>query len=240
MQQKTQVYNYTHFNPEVYDTTEGFGPKIGERALDFTAFTPDGIKLGLEDFAGRDLVIETGSLSCPYFLENLPAMNALANRHLNVAFVVLYVREDHPGEILQAHHHMEQKFDRAAALSTKLVSYREVLVDDIHGSAHRAYGGLPNMVYWIGKDQTIRHKQLWNHPARLDLMLSGLFLLDSSLDEDHIPDHLPKFSTTCSALLKAGPTAAFDYLKSLPKIWQRQKYNQLEEDEYKSFFTLIP
>ena len=59
-------YNYERFSPAQYDLTNFPGPKAGEQAnLDFDLFSLDGDFVPLRSYAGKWLVIETGSLTCP-------------------------------------------------------------------------------------------------------------------------------------------------------------------------------
>jgi hypothetical protein len=44
---------------------------------------------------------------------------------------------------------------------------RPILVDDLEGTVHRAYGLLPNMSWVLGRGGTILYKAMWTSAARL-------------------------------------------------------------------------
>lgn len=49
-----------------------------------------------------------------------------------------------------------------------------VLVDDLEGSVHQAYGEMPNMVYIIGKDGRIAYRSMWTDHMDIAAMLASL------------------------------------------------------------------
>jgi len=56
----------------------------------------------------------------------------------------------------------------ARALKLEFNLKRQILLDDLEGSAHLAYGMLPNMSWIIGSGGTIRHKAAWTDPADIE------------------------------------------------------------------------
>lgn len=85
-------YNYGHFRPEHYDFRGFDGPKPGDDAPDFEALTPEGDPVRLSDFAGRWVVLETGSITCPSTDSKVHATDELQREHPGVEFVRLYTR----------------------------------------------------------------------------------------------------------------------------------------------------
>lgn len=59
-----------------------------------------------------------------------------------------YTREAHPGEHYPHHGSMADKRHHAQAFRDHCKVRRQILLDDLDGSAHRAYGLLPNMA-WV-------------------------------------------------------------------------------------------
>jgi len=53
-----------------------------------------------------------------------------------------------------------------------------ILVDDIEGSTHKAYGLQPNMVYLINRDGVIVYKSDWTDAHELETMCESLGRLD--------------------------------------------------------------
>jgi hypothetical protein len=48
---------------------------------------------------------------------------------------------------------------------------RPVLVDDLEGTAHTAYGSMPNMSWVLGRSGTILYKAMWTSAARIEEFL---------------------------------------------------------------------
>jgi len=156
-------YNYAKFRSELYDLSNFPGPKVGESALDFSATTLDGRPMHLSDLRGKVVVLETGSITCPAYVHRINPMNKLAKQYPDIVFLLLYVREAHPGAQIGEHQTIEDKINRAQQLVTAEGEYRQVIIDNINGSAHQAYGSLPNMIYVIGKYGTALFRADWNH-----------------------------------------------------------------------------
>jgi hypothetical protein len=74
-------------------------------------------------------------------------------------FVFVYTREAHPGEIRPHHVSFEQKLAQARAFQKEYDIQRPILVDDLDGEAHRAYGALPDTLKFI-LDYQIRRLEL--------------------------------------------------------------------------------
>ena len=66
--QATNSYNYNTFDAGLYTLDAFIGPKVGEKAVDFTAGTLDGRTVKLSDFFGKPIILETGSFTCPQYV----------------------------------------------------------------------------------------------------------------------------------------------------------------------------
>lgn len=93
-------------------------------------------------------------------------------------FFIVYVREAHPGENYPHHTSPEQKLAHARKLRELEGVKIPILVDDLLGSVHRAYGLLPNMIYLIDRDGTVVYKSDWTDAAELDGVCQSLIRLD--------------------------------------------------------------
>ena len=93
-------------------------------------------------------------------------------------FFIVYVREAHPGENFPHHLSYEQKLAHAGKLRELERVGLPILVDDIEGSTHKAYGLLPNMVYLIDRDGIIVYKSDWTDAHELEGMCESLIRLD--------------------------------------------------------------
>jgi hypothetical protein len=100
-------------------------------------------------------------------------------RSRGFAFFIVYVREAHPGENFPHLASFEQKLEHAEKLrELENVNEIPILIDDIHGTTHRAYGLLPNMVYLIDREGTVVYKSDWSDSDELDGVCTGLLRLD--------------------------------------------------------------
>jgi hypothetical protein len=77
----------------------------------------------------------------------------------------LYTREAHPAEHLTAHADFEEKLAAARRLRNELGIARPILVDDVGGTVHRAFGLLPNMSWVLDRGGTILYKAMWTSAA---------------------------------------------------------------------------
>lgn len=73
-------------------------------------------RVHLTDFKGKWVVVETGSATCSMYTKNIPGMKELRAEFPDVEFIVVYVREAHPGERLSQHQSFEEK-KKAASFS---------------------------------------------------------------------------------------------------------------------------
>ena len=150
------------------------GPAVGGPAPNFELADLEGNRLRLSDLRGRPVVLEFGSYTCPIFSDRAPAMERLAREYPEATFLIIYVREAHPGEIQSAHRTIAEKRSAAHKLVLEEALSRRVLVDSIDGATHRAYGGAWNPVYVIGADGRVVMRQAWNHPADVADALQAL------------------------------------------------------------------
>ena len=99
-------------------------------------------------------------------------------RDVGFEFLTIYVREPHPGEGYHEHRDQEQKVAYARDCRAQDGIENPLLVDDLEGSVHRAYGELPNMIYIVGKDGRVVYKAMWTDHAEIETVLRNLVLAD--------------------------------------------------------------
>jgi hypothetical protein len=99
-------------------------------------------------------------------------------RDLGFEFFTIYVREPHPGEHYGAHQTWEQKVKFAWECRNQDGIQTRILVDDLNGTVHLAYGSLPNMVYIIDKDGKIAFKAMWTDHKEIESVLANLVVAD--------------------------------------------------------------
>ena len=93
-------------------------------------------------------------------------------------FLTIYVREPHPGEHYGAHRTWDQKLKYAQDCRNQDGIQTRVLIDDLNGTVHVAYGSLPNMVYIIEKSGKIVFKAMWTDHKEIESVLANLVVAD--------------------------------------------------------------
>lgn len=101
-------------------------------------------------------------------------MEDIARRYADraVRSVFLYTREAHPGELYRHHGSMDDKRHHARAFQRDSGTQRQILLDDLEGTAHRAYGMLPNMCWIVGRGGVVYYKAAWTDADDLEKALS--------------------------------------------------------------------
>jgi hypothetical protein len=210
-------YNYDHFKSSDYDFTRFAGPAPGDALPDFQLRTLDGAARRLSEYQGRTLVLETGSVTCPMYAKGISGMAALAQRHIDAAFVVLYVREAHPGGRVGPHADRAEKEYAARMLGPVMGDRREILIDDIFGTTHRALGAFPNMVYVVDAEGRVVFRGDWTDVDAVAAVLDGTADADLMVRQ-HFPPAKPSPRTAVRTLLTGGWRALFDFVVSLPGL----------------------
>lgn len=213
------IYNYDHFGLAHRTMHQLGGVTAGESAPDFTATRLDGTEVKLSDFRGKPVVLETGSASCPMYVGRIQSMNALAFRHPEVVFLVLYVREAHPGQNVGAHRDAGQKLAAARIVCDEEPEGRTLLVDDLAGTAHRHYGAMPNTVHVIDADGTVVFRAMWNDPAAVEAAVRNVLVgKDSASVRARFRPSGP--ATVLRVLRRAGWRAVWDFVIAFPTLAQ--------------------
>ncbi|MEM8818979.1 MAG: deiodinase-like protein [Pseudomonadota bacterium] len=184
-------YNYETFQNEYYDPTSFISgaPRVGECATDFEAETLDRRKVRLSDFAGQRIILEMGSITCPMFGGNIEGMNGLAAAHPDVAFLVLYTREAHPGRKRASHSAMDQKRQAARDVSERVSGARTILIDDVDGTAHRQWGEFPNSSWIIDEGGVVIYRMDWSQATVLQRVLEAPDL-EAAIAAEHERNHV--------------------------------------------------
>ena len=142
--------------------------------------------------------------------------------HRSVRSVFLYTREAHPGENYRHHTSMEDKRHHARAFLDEFSIQRRILLDDLEGTAHSAYGMLPNMTWIVGPRGVIHYKAAWTDPDDIeDALKNSLGAVERSAKEKLMPYHSERLKwrvrddeTFRARLVKNGPQAVTDFYGS--------------------------
>ncbi|MFQ5595430.1 MAG: peroxiredoxin family protein [Anaerolineae bacterium] len=153
-------------------------------------------------------------------------------RAQGVEFIVAYTHEPHPGKHYGPHESMEQKQSYAEDMVREENIGRRVLIDDLAGTMHRAYGGWPNMIYVLDGAGIIRYRAIWNDPDRVEAVLDAL--LAGELESDAFGEDtgmVPGRSPVFRVFRRAGWDAAWDFFAAMPlmiiqrltwRVWGRR------------------
>jgi hypothetical protein len=154
-------------------------------------------------------------------------MEDLAVRYADraVRSVFIYTREAHPGENYRHHTSMDDKRRHASAFREHCGVRRQILLDDLQGAAHRAYGLLPNMTWIIGRGGFIHYKSAWTSPADVEDALEAVLDFQANrAQRQWIPFYSERSAWSArdparfkEGLARAGPQAMADYERMLQK-----------------------
>ncbi|MCR9136609.1 MAG: hypothetical protein NXI27_11475 [Alphaproteobacteria bacterium] len=210
-------YNYDSFSSEDYDFDHSTGPAVGEKAPDFLLTTSAGDKRNLLDFDGEILVLEMGSITCPLFQGRRKTMETLDVDDKRVSQAVLYVREAHPGADIPQHRDLDAKRQCARRLEEEDGETRLILVDDIEGTAHNAYGAMPNTVFIINRNGCVVFRAEWNNASATKAAVIALLNGQSYRAKSFFRPGPPAVSIR--TLRRAGKGSVSDFLRSFPILF---------------------
>jgi len=211
-------YNLGRFRLSDYDLKQFPGPKPGESAPDFEFTGLDGDPLRISSFRGRWLVIETASITCMMYARNVGKIGLLRKKYPDIEWLLVYVREAHPGRRRPAHQNMAQKLSLAASLQGEFGETRTVAADTLSGEMHRAYGSLPNMVYVLNPDGEVVYRCDWLSVPELDRVLGQRPVTETNQHTLTGDLHYPSIWLTTRILWRSGLTAIWDFLRAIPHL----------------------
>ncbi|NNC65813.1 MAG: redoxin domain-containing protein [Gammaproteobacteria bacterium] len=216
----SKPYNAKRFKIGIYDFDAFSGPAAGEPAIDFELYElATGDKVTLSDLRGRWVVLETGSATCSMYTKNIPGIEDLIEKHADVDFYMVYVREAHPGERLGAHKNVGEKQAAARMLERRYGESRRILIDNCDGDFHLAYGAMPNMLYVIRPDGIVHYRCDWSTVDGLDHALTHR---DAPIDAEHADMKQLNASRSLGIAIRTmwtgGFLALWDFLLAIPGI----------------------
>ena len=155
-------------------------PGPGDRVPDFDLPLLGGGRFRAADLGeSKPTLLIFGSSTCPVTDSAAPGLNELHARFGDrVRFVIVDVREAHPGKAVAQPKALDEKTAHAAQLRDLHGFKFEVAVDDIDGAFHRAMSPKPNSAYILDKDGTILFRAQWANDGRalaaaLDVVAAG-------------------------------------------------------------------
>ena len=222
-QPEPMIYNNPRFKVKQYDFGTFLGPAAGEKAKDFEVTDLEtGKPVKLSDFKGKWVVIETGSSTCSMYTKNIEEMKKVRAEHPDVEFLLIYVREAHPGERLHQHKNFDEKIKAAKLLKPRYKEDRRVLVDSIDGDFHKAYGMLPNILYIIRPDGKVHCRVNWSTPGMARKALEDRKTIHKveNADMKELKASRGMFSAL-RTMWTGGFLALLDFFVALPKLAHR-------------------
>lgn len=148
-------------------------------------------------------------------------MDDLADRYADrgVTSAFIYTREAHPGEHYPHHQTMDDKRRCARALAEVGPVRRPILLDDCEGTAHRAWGLLPNMTWILGRGGLIVYKSTWTDPGDVEhALVDALDHLSRRSTDKLLPFYSERLAwrhkdeaSFRAGLRRAGPQALRDF-----------------------------
>lgn len=148
-------------------------------------------------------------------------MSDLGHRYADrgVTSVFLYTREAHPGENYRHHTSMDLKRSHARAFRDHSNVSRRILLDDLEGTVHHAYGLLPNMTWIMAPGGRIAYKAMWTDSDDVEDALATFVEGYGRRREDHlVPFQSERLSWRVSdqaafraGLERTGPQAVRDF-----------------------------
>ena len=122
-------------------------PGPGDPLPEFDLVTTTGERIETKDYTDKQpLLLIFGSVTCPMTVSAFAPLKRLYSKFGDkIAFVMLNVREAHPGENFQQPETLEEKLEHAKAMKDNYDIPWTVAVDDIDGSLHRALDTKPKV-----------------------------------------------------------------------------------------------
>ncbi|MDC1287415.1 redoxin domain-containing protein [Gammaproteobacteria bacterium] len=212
-------YNYDEFSSNTYNLDDFGGPEVGTKAPNFSLSGLDNKNVQLLDFTGDFLVLELGSITCPLFQGRRKGMRDLVSKFPSVSFSILYVREAHPGVNFPAHKSLDEKTACAQQLKFSDEENRNIIIDDIDGTAHASYGGYPNSIFIIDKNRSVVFRSDWNNVSATKAALNSLLRGEPIEAKSYFLPVSPAIAI--KTLKRSGKGAIKEFLMSLPTlIWK--------------------
>jgi alkyl hydroperoxide reductase subunit AhpC len=156
---------------------EEAAPKVGDKAPDFSVelLGSDGQlaneHLTLKDYAGRNLVLQFGSYTCPVYRGQIGRFNEIyAELGCRMEFLLIYISEEHPvdGWELDINRNQNIAYKQPAVLTERAAIAAEfvhrhnmkfpVALDDMGNTAGSRYSAAPERLYIIDGDGVIRYR----------------------------------------------------------------------------------
>ena len=128
---------------------------------------------------------------------------------------------------MPGHDSLESKLADARLLREEAGIGRDILVDDLTGTVHRAYGLMPNMTWVIARGGRIAYKADWTSAANVEAFLERFLAARSEhppatvpvmYESQQIEFRYPDRKRFMQRLLRNGPRAVAEFEKA-QELW---------------------
>jgi peroxiredoxin len=159
-------YRYKHFTTSLLFRDLRFAAKAAAPGDSFPSFelvATNGDRLVNNDvFGDKPVLCIFGSMTCPMTASSAHSVQELYDKFGDrVEFIMLYVREAHPGENFTQAETMGEKLESARALKEFYGIQFTVAADTVGGDLHRALDPKPNAAYLMNSEGVILFRSLW-------------------------------------------------------------------------------
>jgi thiol-disulfide isomerase/thioredoxin len=159
-------YRYKRFTTSLLFRDLRFPSKAaapGDRFPTFAITTTNSDRLSNEDvFGDKPVLFIFGSMTCPMTASSAPSIQELYEEFGDkIKFIMLYVREAHPGENYGQAETIEEKLESARALQDFYGIGWTVAADNVDGELHRALDPKPNAAYLANSNGDVLFRSLW-------------------------------------------------------------------------------
>ena len=212
-------YRYKRFTTGLLFRDMSFGKEAANPGNSFPPFeltTTSGDRLlNIDVFADKPLLFIFGSMTCPMTASAAPSVQELYEEFGDrVDFIMLYVREAHPGELIPQAETMQEKIAHAQALKELYDIEWTVAADNIDGDLHRALDPKPNSAFLVSSAGIILFRSLWaaDYDAlrtALDSMLVGK-TLERKQSDSFIGPVMKSVAKVQEVMNRGGPQAVRD------------------------------
>ncbi len=159
-------YRYKHFTTNLLFRDLRFrkeAARPGDLFPSFELITTSGDRLNNRNvFGDNPVLLIFGSMTCPMTASAAPSVQELYDDFGDrVDFIMLYVREAHPGENYRQAENMEEKLEHSRTLKEFYGIKWTVAADNLDGDLHRALDPKPNSAFLMNKEGIIIFRSLW-------------------------------------------------------------------------------
>jgi len=165
------TYRYDRFTPKLLLRDMRFGSDAlapGDSLAAYELPTLDGGSIQLGGHRERPLLLVTGSITCPMTASAMPVIDSLhAEFGDRVDFVLLSVREAHPGANFPQPSTDEEKLDHARSLRERYDVPFTIAVDTLDGDLHQRLDGKPNSAFLLDTAGEVVFRAHWARDDRL-------------------------------------------------------------------------